>query len=85
MSKRKKQRKHAIRRFAERFDLRLTDHDLNIIANKIKNGDSKCVERQSHRVTHHRVEYQDKQFTVVYDKFRQTVVTVLPENEKENA
>lgn len=62
--------------------MRLTEHDLNILAKKIKNGDSKCVERQSHRVTHHRVEYQDKQFTVVYDKVRQTVVTVLPDKER---
>lgn len=82
-NKAKSQKKHAKRRFYERFGLLIEENDLNHIRNKIQEGDGELVEKQSNRVSKWRVPFKDSIFTVIYDKMRKTIVTVLPNEEND--
>lgn len=76
-SKRKAQFRHCLRRALERFGLRLTENDIWDIRAMIEAGQSRCVHKQSLRVSHHLLEYHDIELIVVYDKIRKMVVTFL--------
>lgn len=76
--KRKAQIKHALRRFDERFDLQLNDNQYKQIVNMIQKGRAEFIRKQSNRITHWDVTFQDQVIRVVYDKARKVVVTALP-------
>lgn len=76
------QRLHAKKRASQRFGLALTTADLRQIAESIRRGNSTPIERQSNRVTLHRVEFKGEQYRVVYDRKRKEIVTFLPAVER---
>lgn len=69
---------HAKRRSRERHGISLSDHDYQEIIKKIQNGESEFLEKQTIRVSVHRVEYKDEMFIAVYDKHRKSISTFLP-------
>lgn len=79
-SKRKAQRRHAKRRALERYGMVVGEHTLDDMVRKIQRGEGEFVERQSHRVTLWKVDGR----RVVYDKVRKTIVSFLPDSERES-
>lgn len=77
-TKTKCQIKHAKRRAAERYDLEITENDLNRIIKSIQNGEGQLIRRQSHRVSIWSVICQTKECVVVYDKLRKNIASFLP-------
>jgi hypothetical protein len=71
----KAQRRHARGRGMQRYGLE--NADVKAIEAKIRAGSSRCVYRQSIRVTHHEVDYNDRVVIAVYDSSRHQVVTFL--------
>lgn len=69
------QRRHAQRRAYERFGL--GESHVREVESKIRKGESRCVERQSNRVTIHEVEVAGETVHAVYDRNRSQVVTFL--------
>jgi hypothetical protein len=78
MSKDRSQAIHARRRSLERYGIDLSSRKQILIVGKIQRGESEMVERQSLRISVHEVELEDEKLRVVYDKNRQSIVTVLP-------
>lgn len=70
-------RAHAEARGKLRFDPPLGPEDFTTMIREIRAGRAAFVERQSARVTVHRVTIRDDEIDVVYDKVRGAVVTVL--------
>lgn len=80
MDKRKTQIIHSISRAEERYNVKLTEDDINKICKKIrknlvKDGYSFSLTRTR---VFHIVEYMEKEFSVIYDKNRKTLNTFLP-------
>lgn len=71
------QRRHAARRAKERYNLELTEEMMKQIVSQIKRGLSEFVEKQSYRISLHRVIVGELFPTVVYDKKRKVIVTFL--------
>jgi hypothetical protein len=71
---------HAKRRLAERFDLHLSYDQLQAIVLLIRSGQTRLVERQSHRVAIHAVQVEGRTLHVVYDRARKQIVTALYPN-----
>jgi len=69
-------KKHARRRFRERLGKTPNRHMLRELTGLIQRGKSEPLEKQSNRVSKHRVEYQGEKLIVIYDKTRKLVVTV---------
>lgn len=69
--------RHACRRACERFGLRLTENDIWEIIRKIQNNDAEHLYKQSNRVSHFLLTYDEQKMIVVYDKLRNMVVTFL--------
>ena len=82
MNKLQSERIHAKHRAKERFGLDLNRHDLRELVKQIQNGKAEHIETQSNRVSIKRVKFEDKFYTVAYDKNRQTIITFLPEEEQ---
>lgn len=87
MSKRTSQLAHAKRRYAERTGQKATRADLHALATNIRSGHSTVIERQSNRISVHRVQHVDVRgqhttLDVVYDRKRNVVVTILPPTTK---
>ena len=78
MNKRQAQKRHARRRALERYGINLGPHTHTVLVGQIRNGTSRFVARQSHRVTVHDVTVDDRTLRVVYDTLRGQIVTVLP-------
>lgn len=76
-SKKKNQRRHAIRRFKERLDLTLTSCLEKSIIQKIRSGKAKYVSSSSSHTSTFLVPYSNKELRVVYDNRRKVIVTVL--------
>ena len=77
-AKRKRQHGHARKRFGERFGISMDDSDLNLMVKKIHRGEAAIVEKQSNRVSKFAVDHNNTTYTVVYDRQRKSIVTVLP-------
>ena len=75
MNKKKSQRKHAKRRFQERFGLKLSKSLRQEIINIIRVGKATPVKRQSLRVGLFEVCIRDKTMIVVYDKNSKEIVS----------
>ena len=76
-SKRKALRVHAKRRASERYGLVLNNDQLDELARMIHAGQSRRIEKQSHRVEVHRLTWQGRAMVVVYDCQRKQIVTFL--------
>ena len=84
MGKKKRQKskdmlRHVKRKFWMRWSIELTDELHREFVKKIQNREGKLVEKQSNRVSVWDIEYKEKTMTVVYDKIREMLITVLPE------
>lgn len=73
------QKKHAKRRAADRFGLKLHDHEYVGMVKQIQEGrDLVFLEKQSNRVSFFALKKDGLWLPVIYDKERKTIVTVLP-------
>lgn len=82
-AKKKRQIKHAKRRFKERFDIYIDESELQRLSKKIEAGEAKLVGKQSERVSIYEVRVNSRMVHVVYDKRRKTIVTALPPDWRE--
>ena len=71
------QQDHFRRRMRERFGLHLNDGDILNIVHMIQTGQSEMIDRQSNRVSVHRLTYKGETFSAAYDGQRRTLVTAL--------
>ncbi len=87
MKKRKKRSKrinkdtslkfHFRKRMLSRFNIELTDNDINDIVYMIQSGKSIVIEKQSRTKTLHQIKYKGQTINIVYDKERKLPVTAL--------
>jgi len=75
--KAKSQRGHAKRRAKDRFDVHLSDPQLDAIVTDIQNNKLEFLERQSNRTTVWRGRLGDKAAIIVYDSQRKEIVTFI--------
>jgi hypothetical protein len=78
-SKERSQTKHAIRRGVERYGVVLSKSDIAGLVSQIQSGEGRLIEKQSLRVSIWEVTLRNgSTATVVYDKSRKTIATLLP-------
>ena len=82
MSKKKCQIRHAKHRALERFGLELNDNDYRLLCRKIQLGNSIILEKQSNRVSIHKIEWKEQELTVAYDRLRKTIVSFFPDDSR---
>lgn len=75
--------KHFKTRIDERFDIELTQQDLEFITSMIRKGETIQSRKQTNRITTHIIRYKDRRMKVVYDKSRKLPVTCLFVREKD--
>lgn len=75
------QRIHAMRRAAERFDIRVEPEE---IVKLIQRGQARFLLKESNRLHHFRVVYQGKEMDCVYDRKRKMIVTFLKRIERQD-
>jgi len=80
-NKKRNEKHHFKCRMALRFDT-INNEEYYSIKNQILIGSSKFIERQSKRTSIHAVMFKNRYIIVVYDNFRQELVTVLPPEDK---
>lgn len=81
LSKHKSERRHAFRRFAERFGCVLSNATYSDMVKQIQDGRATFVRRQSNRITIWRLTYNDRVVRVAYDNSRHNIVTFMPEGD----
>ncbi len=69
---------HAKRKARLRYDLEVTEYDLNQITKLIEEGQLRILERQSNQRWRVEVNYREQQLHLVYDQRRKQVITFLP-------
>lgn len=74
---------HACKRALLRYELKLTQDDLDNIVKLIQNGKAQFIERSSNRRTIFNVNYNNKVVTIVYNSEKHKVITFLPINSRE--
>lgn len=74
MDKKKCQTVHALKRFKQRFNMVLTQAELFMIVNQIQDGQATFVSR---RISKFKVKINGRNYSVVYDRLRKSIVTVL--------
>ena len=77
-SKSASQEIHALRAAKKRYGVDLGLLGMCEIRDQIQGGHSRCLERQSNRVTVHEVVWEGTAMVAVYDSQRHTLVTFLP-------
>lgn len=82
LSKAASQEIHARRAAEKRYGVDVGLLGICEIREQIQLGNSRCLERQSNRVTIHQVKWGGKTMVAVYDSIRHTLVTFLPEDFK---
>ena len=70
--------KHAKRRAWERYEVALTDQDLQKIVKKIQDGDAIFVENKTNTRTVHLVKFDGTEFITLYSRSLKQVVTFFP-------
>ena len=78
LSKKHANEAHTKRRAKQRLGMNMNTVDIRLICQKIRNGETKHLERTSNTRMIHEVEYKDRRFAAVYDKNTHTLVTVMP-------
>ena len=79
ITKKAAQKIHAMRRAYERHGIFLGKDAQREIVGRIRAGKAKLLGRQSLRVRGYEIEHAGKLLTVLYDKKRKVLITVLPE------
>ncbi len=74
---------HAKKRAEERYGINLNKDARREIVQKIQTNQAEYVTRVSNNRSLWKVPYQEKTLNAVYDKARQTLCTVLPEDAQE--
>jgi len=69
---------HALRAAKKRYGVEVGLVGMCEIRVQIREGRSRCLERQSRRVTIHEVQWAGQAMVVAYDSQRHTLVTFLP-------
>ena len=77
-SKKRNQKRHAIKRFKERLSIDLTKCLEKSIIQKIRTGRARFMESRNSHTSVFLVPYSNKELKVVYDNRRKVIVTVLP-------
>lgn len=75
--------RHAVMRAQQRYGLTLYEADLAKIVSDIKGKKSKFIKKQSNTRSWHLVVLGEQELLVVYDKVRSAILTVLPEECRE--
>lgn len=70
-------KKHAKRRLAERFGIKLKASEYNEILGRIRNNKAKFLHKQQNGRTLWLIHLQKKWFVVVFDKYLKTIVTAF--------
>jgi len=73
------ERLHAKQRFLERYGINFNRHMRRDFEILIKTKQTHLIKKQSNRTSIHDVIYGGEVYRVVWDKKRQTVITVLPD------
>lgn len=68
---------HALKRFKERFGMRLTLPEYDGAVKDIMQNRSMCIYHESHRLSHHLVQLKNIVCCAVYDRQRHKIVTFL--------
>jgi len=71
------EKRHAMRRYAQRFDQELTEQEYNLLIQQIQNQEAKFIEKQSNRVSIFEVNIHNECPIAIYDKLRQTIITFI--------
>lgn len=79
ITKKAAQKIHAMRRAHERHGIFLGKDAQREIVGRIRAGKARLLGRQSLRVRGYEIEFAGKMLTVLYDKKRKVLITVLPE------
>lgn len=81
MTKKKKasQEEHFKRRMRERFGISISRKRYDELVGLIKSNKATLLEKQSLRVNKYKITIDSKDYIVIYDKNRKTLVTVLPQ------
>ena len=72
---------HSKKRARERYDIELTNNDLDMLVNQIKKGEAEFIRGYSNSRSVHKVKHEDLELPVLYSKSLKKIVTVLPERE----
>jgi len=78
LSKSASQEMHALRAAQKRYGVDVGLLGMCEIRDQIQAGTSRCLEKQSHRVSIHEVQWGGASMIVAYDTSRKTLVTFLP-------
>lgn len=76
-SRRLKEKEHAKKRFLQRFGEELSTKDLKYTIKRIQSNDFVFLEKQSCRVTKFFGRVKDNLTVIVYDNYRQMIITFL--------
>lgn len=76
-SKKNCEKRHSIKRCAERFNIVLTPKELNDITKSIGSKNSKFLERLSLRLSVWETTIKDQKVKLIYDTKRHVIVTFL--------
>jgi len=76
-AKPRRQRRHAKRRFRERFDQKLNDNEYGQLLNQIKKGTAKMI-KNKYDSSIWVVKLNDRRFKCVFDKRTKMIVTIYP-------
>ena len=72
---------HSKKRAWQRYELDLTNEDLDILVRQIKEGEAEFLRGYSNSRTVHKVSFRNLEFPVLYSRSLKKIVTVLPERE----
>lgn len=79
------QKRHAIRRLYERYEIAINDNQYQDIVNLIQRCKARFILRQSNRVTAFEIEFKQRKLIALYDSHRKSIITFLPEGTPDNA
>jgi len=70
---------HAKKRALERYNIKLTNRDLELMIEKIQVGDALFMKGYTNTRTVHKILYKDIEFLTLYSRNMKRIVTFLPE------
>ncbi len=77
MNKTTSQKIHAVKRYKERYGVRLSNQVYSELIALVQSGAATTIIKQSNRVSIRQIEYKSKEYFFVYDRRRKTIVTFL--------
>jgi len=78
------QKKHALRRAKERYGFIINDSLYDQFCAWIRDGKSRLIKKQTHRVSVHEIKHNGNKIIAVYDKQRKSIATFLPPDLKDH-